>query len=472
MSAPPGADLCRITLVGPKRRVDIALPADATFAELYPTMLHYAGQNLADAGLAHGGWVIQKLDEAPFDPSSTPQQAGVRDGDLLYLRPRMAQLPDLAFDDVPDVVATAVNDRPDRWRQDAARRFALGWGVGGLIAGVVILALTGPSVSTAAAAGLAAVLLLAGAVALSRALADVGAGVWVGYAAVPYAFLAGLYAPSTDERGAMLLNFFHGLGAVNCVAGFGAVVLVATIAGFAIADALPVFYGVAVAALLGTLDSAIPLGLDTDAAGVGAITLVIALALTPLLSGASMRMARVALPPVPSSADDLRRDTLMVDGRQVLKNTVRADRFVTGGVAATGLVAIGAFIPLAFHSGWLTLVTTAVFAVVLLLRGARFFTGRAQKLWLLVPGAIGLGLLAVGGCVHADSANKAVLLVLVPTLIVSGIVVGVGMWLPNHRPTPFWGRAGQILEIMLVVATIPLALGVAAVFDYVRSIAG
>src|SRR5512139_351585 len=109
VSAPPGADLCRITLVGPNRRVDISLPADATFAELYPTMLRIAGQNLADAGLSHGGWVLQKLDQAPFDPSMTPAQAQLRDGDLVYLRPRMAQLPDLAFDDVPDVVATAVN---------------------------------------------------------------------------------------------------------------------------------------------------------------------------------------------------------------------------------------------------------------------------------------------------------------------------------------------------------------------------
>ncbi|MFC0037060.1 type VII secretion integral membrane protein EccD [Actinomadura rayongensis] len=472
MSAPPGADLCRITLVGPKRRVDIALPADATFAELYPTMLHYAGQNLADAGLTHGGWVIQKLDEAPFDPSSTPARAGIRDGDLLYLRPRMAQLPDLAFDDVPDVVATAVNDRPDRWRQETARRFALGWGVGGLIAGVLVLGLTQPSWKTAAAAAVVALLLLGGAVALSRALGDAGAGIWLGYAALPYAFIAGLYAPADDDSPANLLNLFHGFEAVNYIAGFGAVVLVATIAGFAIADALPVFYGVAVAALLGTLDSLIPLGFDTDAAGVAAITVVIALALTPLLSGAAMRMARVTLPPVPNSADDLRRDTLMVDGRQVLKDTVRADRFVTGGVAATGLVAIGAFLPIAFHSGWAAPVTAAVLAFVLLLRGGRFFTGRAQKLWLLIPGAFGLALLAVSGPFRTDDAAVVLATALLPILVLSGIVVGVGMWLPNNRPSPFWGRAGQIVEITLVVASVPLALGVAGVLDYVRTVVG
>ncbi len=76
-------------------------------------MLRHYRQNLADSGLAHGGWVLQKLDDAPFDPASTPSQSGLRDGDLIYLRPRMAQIPDMVFDDVPDVVATGVKSGRD-----------------------------------------------------------------------------------------------------------------------------------------------------------------------------------------------------------------------------------------------------------------------------------------------------------------------------------------------------------------------
>ncbi|GLW65255.1 type VII secretion integral membrane protein EccD [Actinomadura rubrobrunea] len=465
MSAPPGADLCRITLVGPNRRVDIALPADATFAELYPTMLHYAGQNLADAGLAHGGWVLQKLDEAPFDPSSTPAQAGLRDGDLVYLRPRMAQLPELAFDDVPDVVATAVNDRPDRWRQDSTRRFALGWGVTGLLVGAVAVLLSGPSwIVPSIVAGLIALLLLGFAVGLSRALGDSGAGAAVGYAAMPYAFLAGLLAPARDTA---LLD----LGALHLVAGFGAVVLVATIAGFGVADGLPVFYGAAIAALLGTINSAIPLVFDTDAAGVAAVTVAIALALTPALPGVAFKLARVKLPPVPQSAEDLRRDTLMVDGKQVLNRTAVADRFVTGGVSMLGLTALGAFIPLTLDGGWVSSAMTVVVSLALLLR-ARLFRGRAQKFWLLVPGVTGLALLAVSTAFETSSQTVALVGVLLPALVVSGIAVGVGMWLPKNRLTPFWGRAGDIVEMIFVIALIPLALGVAGVFEYVRTVVG
>ncbi|MGP4027560.1 type VII secretion integral membrane protein EccD [Actinomadura sp. 3N407] len=463
MSALPGADLCRITVVGPSRRVDIALPADATFAELYPTMLRYAGQNLADAGLAHGGWVLQKLDEAPFDPASTPAQAGIRDGDLIYLRPRMAQIPDLAFDDVPDVVATGVGERPGRWRQDSTRRFALAWGVAGLFVGALTLLMAGPSwIAPAIAAGVVGLLLLGAAIALSRALGDAGAGTALGYAALPYAFLAGLLAPAGDDA-------LRDIGALHLVAGFGAVVLAATLAGFAIADGLPVFYGVAVAALLGTANCAVPLAFDMDAAGIAAITVTIALALTPLLPGVAFKMARVQLPPVPGSAEDLRRDTLMVDGQALLSRTAVADRYVTGGVSVIGLVAFGAVVPLAFDGGWVSPVMCVVLSFALLLR-ARIFRARAQKLWLLLPGVAGLGALAVATALDTDSQVLLLTGVLLPTLIVSGIATGVGMWLPGNRLTPFWGRAGDILEILLVVALIPLALGVAGVFEYVRTV--
>jgi len=115
MSATSGADLCRVTVVGPRRRVDIVLPAYVPFAELFPTVLRYAGTDLANEGLVRGGWVLQRLGQPPFHPGMTPAQVGLRDGEMVYLRPRLAQLPQLAFDDVADVIATGVNEQPDRW---------------------------------------------------------------------------------------------------------------------------------------------------------------------------------------------------------------------------------------------------------------------------------------------------------------------------------------------------------------------
>ena len=181
-------------------------------------------------------------------------------------------------------------------------------------------------------------------------------------------------------------------------------------------------------------------------------------------------MARVTLPPVPRNADDLRRDSLMVDGKNVLGRTAVADRFVTGVVSGIGLVAIGAEIALAFGTGLLTHLTCAVVACVLLLR-ARVFRGRAQRLWLMVPGFGGLVLLPLVASVHVNQPQMLAF-ALVPLLAGAAIVVGVGLWLPGHQPSPFWGRAADIIDMLLIVSLIPLALAVAGVFGYVRGLAG
>ena len=52
----------------------------------------------------------------------------------------------------------------------------------------------------------------------------------------------------------------------------------------------------------------------------------------------------------------------------------------------------------------------------------------------------------------------------------AALVVGVGLWLPAHRPSPFWGRMADIADTMLNVGLFPLALGVAGVFGYVRGL--
>jgi hypothetical protein len=106
----------------------------------------------------------------------------------------------------------------------------------------------------------------------------------------------------------------------------------------------------------------------------------------------------------------------------------------------------------------------------LLLR-ARVFRGRAQRLWLQVPGYLALVLLAVGAAWPGDVLRNVGLIV--PLLVIgAAILVGAGIWLPAHRASPFWGRAAEILDLTLVISLIPLALGVTGLFGYVRGLSG
>jgi type VII secretion integral membrane protein EccD len=445
--------------------VDISLPAHVPFGQLFPAILHYAGDNLADAGLAHGGWVLQRLDQPAFDAGSTPAQATIRDGEVLYLRPAMSQLPELSFDDVADVVATAVNERPDRWRPEWTRSFTIATTAGASLVASAILLLSGPSwILPAVAAGVISLVALSAAVVLSRVMGDSRSGAVLGFCAVPYAFQAGLFAPARDTP-------LFGLGAVDLLAGFAVVVLVATVAAFGIADAMPVFFGIAFAGVMGTIGAAVGVLFDgVSAAGVAAVTVAITCCLTPLTPTIAFRLARVTLPPVPQGPEDLRRDTMLVDGGQVLKRTAVADRYVGGMTLALGLVAICAQIALAFSGGWAAPTMCGAVSLVLLLR-SRVFRGRAQRLALMVPGMAGLGVLALA--LAAGSSGQAVSMAVLAVVFVGGAIVSmVGIWLTDNRPSPVWGRLGDIIDLVFMVSLIPLALGVVGLFDYVRGLGG
>ena len=464
MSSLGGMDVCRVTVVGPSRRVDLALPGYVPFADLFAAVARYAGLDGPEAVGETGGWVLQRLGQEPFAPAMTPLQAGLRDGEMIYLRPHRAPLPLPAFDDVADVIATGLKDQPGRWGPRDIRRVALSAGAVALAAGAVFILRSGPSWTGPALAAVAVdVALLIAAAAVSRAAGDSRAGALLGYAAAPYAFLAGLLVPGRS------MGLAAHLDAVHLLPAFAAVAISAVLAAAASGE-VALFFGPAAAALLAVVGSwlAYVFGLAFD--GAAAVIVVPALALTPLIPAVSFRMARMAMPQVPRDADDLRRDTLATDGAEVFDRTAAADRFVTGATAAIGLLAAGAEGALALAHSWLGLVTCAVLACALLLR-SRLFGGLAQRLWLLIPGYGGLVLLAAGAA-HGSTQAQHLTLALGPLLAGAALVVGVGMWLPTHRPSPFWGRAADIADTLLIVSLFPLALGVAGLFGYIHGLGG
>jgi type VII secretion integral membrane protein EccD len=247
--------------------------------------------------------------------------------------------------------------------------------------------------------------------------------------------------------------------------------LAATIAAAVTAEGSTVFFGAVGAALFGVGGAALDYAFGRiGLAGAAALMAALALALTPLIPAAAFRLARLTLPPVPRDADELRKDTLTVQGAQVLERTAAADRVVTGAVSGIGLVAGAAEIALAFGHGWLPRLMCAVLGCALLLR-ARAFRGRAQRLWLQVPGYGGLTLLAIGSSLSA-SQLKTVTVILPALAVGAAILIGAGMWLPGHRSSPFWGRAAEIVDLTLVISLIPLALGVCGFYSYIRGLSG
>ncbi len=466
MSPRAGTDLCRITIVAPGRRIDLSLPAEVPLAQMLPTLLRASGRDLADAGLAHSGWVLQRLDGPPFENGMSLAQHEVRDGEVLYFRPRMTLIPELVYDDVADVVATGKNDRADRWRPESTRRFGLVAGVAMLILGVIPILTSGPPwIGPAVAAGVVALFLVTLGAALSRAVGDSMGGAVLGFAALPYGFLAGLLTPA--RHGLPLLD----VGAPHLLTAFAATTVIAVLAGFGVADGLPWFVGVSFAAVVGTIAAGVVLAFHgLEPAGVAASAVVIVLAFSALIPSLSFRFARVPLPTIPGSADDLRNESTVIDGKALLQRAGSADRFATGLVAGIALVAAVALLFLAFSPGTSGPIMAAVVCLSLLLR-ARIFRGRSQRSWMLVVGLGGLGLLDLALSMRGTPA-EALAMVLPLVLSVAAVALVMAMWLPGHRPTPFWGRAGDIIDMVAIVALIPLTLSVLQVYPKVRGLSG
>ncbi|WP_431893971.1 type VII secretion integral membrane protein EccD [Nonomuraea sp. bgisy101] len=450
--------LCHVTIVGPRKRADLALPADIPLPHVLPGLLR-AMDEVGGESASASGWMLQRLGGAPLDIGHSLGALGVLDGEVLYLRPREAVLPPALYDDVADLVAGGIKEGSGKWTPDHTRTAGTAAACGLLTMGAFALFLAGPPWTIRAiVAGVLALLLLVTGAVMSRAIGDSSVGAPIGWAALPYGFLAGLLAPG----GA-------GFAAPNLLAAFACTALVAAFGGTLTSDGLPGFLGTAIASVTGAAGAAVVMIWGTSPAGVAAVAVTVLLAFTPLFPTLAFRLAKLPLPSMPTSAEELRTDNQRLDAAQVKERTVKAQSYVTSLIAGVSLVAAGALFLLVMEGGWAARIMVVVLALTLVMR-ARVFHGLGQRIWLLVVGLGGLA--ALGLSLSAGMGDIAAVAVGVGLLWVALIAAGLGMWLPTGKPSPFWGRAGDIVDLMLIAALFPLALGVLDVYSWVRGLSG
>lgn len=76
---------CHVTVVGARRKVDLAVPTDAAIAEYTPTLLTLVGEVEIDDTFPPV-WSLALVGEPPFAPETSLRECGVVDGVTLYLR--------------------------------------------------------------------------------------------------------------------------------------------------------------------------------------------------------------------------------------------------------------------------------------------------------------------------------------------------------------------------------------------------
>ncbi|MET7412606.1 type VII secretion integral membrane protein EccD [Streptomyces rubiginosohelvolus] len=460
------AELCRLTVRAPAKSIDLAVPADVPVADLLPAVLGYAGDNLEEAGIDHGGWVLQRLGGEPLDEELTLDSYGLRDGDTLYLRPRAEALPEVHLDDLVDGIATTMRDHPFGWTPKVSRWVLLGIVVAILAGGVLVIAWPGgSSLSRSVFATAAGLLLLAGAGAASRAVGDAGAGAALGFMVGPYLALAGWLLPGGELGGPHAYETLGArlLAASAAMAG-GAVLALAVVAAFA-----ALFLSVAVVSLFAAIAAVLLLTTDlapVHAAGILAVLAVILGAFVPSLA---FRMSGMRMPPLPTNAQQLQEGIEPHAASAVSARAILADGWMTSLYGAVGLVGAACVAVLARERELAEIIMTVALCLLLVLH-ARGLGNIWQRMSLVVPGVFGLLLLVL---VAAPAASPGSRLVTAAGLLAAAAAAAIAAWtVPGRRLVPYWGRAGEVLHSALAIAVLPLALWVLGVYGALRAING
>ncbi|WP_370415177.1 type VII secretion integral membrane protein EccD [Streptomyces fradiae] len=489
MSTTAATGFCRVTVVAPDSRIDVALPEDIAVADVYPEILRLTGQS-QPAG-APTGYHLVRRDGTVLDGARTLAAQQVLDGEVLSLRPFAQSLPPAVFDDVSDAVASAVTRDRHLWSDDLLRG-------AGLVGGVLLLVLMGfvlwfadpvrhdmhglPGVI----AGAAGVLLTAFAGVRARVYGDRATAVGLGLGALPLLLIAGsgILAPDAGQ-GPGRLQFLMG-----CVT-----VLVASVALVALTPSGDApFVAATFLATVGTLATFVAILTEASATQTAAVCVPVAIGLVAFLPSLSARFARLPIGYAsPRSAADeefladphqpAAPDAQPVDGERIALQARRGHEMLLGLVGGCAAVVVGASAVLGFAGNmWGQLLALAA-GLAMLLR-ARLFRYTSQVACVLVAGLAAIALLVLGLSLnppvdlvtdllmYGDRGGLDIRTIWLTAAVAAGaaLVTAIGLIIPRKGLSPFWGRLLDLTEGFVLLSLVPLCLAVLDVFMRARSL--
>jgi len=436
-------ELVRVTVATPDRRLDVALPDRVAVAALLPVLLRGGGSELADRGAAHGGWLLRDVAGTPLDTGRTLVEQGVRDGDLLCLALADEAWPELDYDDVVDAIAGGSDRRGGPWGPAATRIASLvAAGVLLAVAFAVLWASGGRPAMPGVALGLAG-MLAASAVVAARAYRRQDLAPLLAAGAALFAFTGGWWAADR-------LSGTAAGGTVRLMVACAAVVVAAVGTGLGVGQPGAVPVAAVTFALFGLVGGAV--GTVASAGGAAAVVLGSVALTSGLAPPVAARIGGLPRPeglPSPDTRPTRERDGTVVDTDELFHAVVRTDGVLSGLLAGAALAAAFAGVVLVGSGGWPGRVLVAATATGLGLR-ARAYAGLAHRTVALSGAAlVALPLLAEG--LGGGAAGPTVAAALTAAALFT-IITGTGA----ATRSPYFGRLGDILEVVSVASVVPL----------------
>lgn len=439
---------CHVTVVGARRRVDLAVPADAAIAEYTPTLLTLLGEVEFDDTLPPV-WSLALPGAPPFGPEASLRECGVADGATLYLRDAAAgEFDEPVVTDLEEKVEEAGED-VSVWGPRTRAYTTLVLGLLSLIAGFVALACGGDRDAVLPAAGAAAVVVAFSLLVLVWQATRQGWSLPLGlrlimaYSAIPLLAVAAssflLAGSGGSDAGSVLVAISVG-AVLAALAGLLAIrhattLMAAAAAGFAVV--LTVCLSAGHATLL-------------EAAAVVGVAMLVVLGIAPRLSG---HFAVLAGQPGADGRDE---------EADVLHLVKRGQRLLIGSNAAVSVVAAACLLILGSSHQRYAVALAGCLGLALVLRAGRL-TMAPAVVPVVIAGTIGLTatLITAPGTFGAPGwAGSAVLLLAAVLAVAVGLVRAFRTNTPDVRPSwidPFAG--------VLMVACVPLVVGVFGVYS-------
>ncbi|WLW51815.1 type VII secretion integral membrane protein EccD [Streptomyces sp. YU58] len=482
--APSGAGLgfgfCRVTIVAPDSRIDVALPDDVPVADLYPEILRLSQQSPAEG--APVGYHLVRRDGTVLDGARSFAAQRILDGELLTLRPFAESLPPAVLDDVSEAVAAAVTKDRTLWNGDLTR--AAGLVAGGILPALLAFVAWSSQIRhdmhslQGIVAGVTALLLVIIAGVRARVYDDRGSAIALGLGALPNAAVGG--------SGLLALSQGEGIGRLQFLLACAAVLVAAVVLTLVSPGGDGPFVAFVFASAIGLITSFIAILTDLRPIETAAVCAPLAVVALAFLPGLSMRFARLPIgfePPNPSrgggydTGEPAPQET--IDVERVAAQARRGHELLVGLVGGCALVSVGASIVLGFSSNvWAELLALAT-GIAMLMR-AHLFRYTAQVGATLAAGLAALVFLGLGLALNpphdyvrdaflGDTTALDIRSVWLAAAIgaAAALVTAIGLVTPERGVTPFWGRFLEIAESFVLLTLIPLSL---AVFDvYARA---
>jgi len=451
-----GTDVCRLTVAGPAKRADLAVPATMTMAGLLPVLLPHV---VSEEDRAQP-WVLQRLGSGPLDTDGTAESLDLREGETLYLRPAVAAMPVMEYDDVAVGVAASVEARTDGVNPAVIRRILLSGACLGLAGFAAACFLARPAWLPTVALDAAAVVLIVGCVVLTRGFRDMIAGTVAGLYGCAFVALAAL-ATSRQANGTLELGHKGVLLAAAYAAFAAAVVLAAARVPF-------MLFGTVFATGAAILIS----GWFTLAFHWPPAHAVALVAVVMFIAGGRdvrivLRAARLRVPLLPRTAKELQEGIDPEPAEGLARRVNSALGYLDSLVFASSVMFAVACAFLARDGQWADRALGPLLSVAVLLR-ARNMGGAWRRAALSLSGAIGILFALI---TPVQDAGMVAMAILLAVLFAAASVLLVGARrLPYRRHPPIWAHLGDRLEMLTALTLVPLLLQALHVYAYFRAL--